>query len=396
MNMIKVLSDVGSVFCLGTTSLLLVLAATQAPAQVGNRNIPDSPVCQRCKLDIRGIESPGPSKIVAFHLVHLSPETVASPAWLYVGADSIDVTGRSAVTVPMSGEASDTLSIAVRGDRESEGEIIPSTARFPVVELPDSMAILILPRSFRIPAGAWKGRSVRVRLVDLYGDAAAESSLFRREPPLFWRRDLTPVVIGPSAHQEAILKGLESAEKTVGFDLFSPPLLQDKGDHSPRRGRVEITTLVFGKDDLSSPRVLGHSGIHRECLEAASETCIPGVESGTLVVAWIPNIGIPRISFEHEMMHVLGFGHTCAVDSILGVGTHCPSTSPANSTNRLTMADVAAFWLRQTMAEVMRELHFGMGVDASVRGEFIFDRGQAPPTWVNRLRPERTHQTVGS
>ena len=231
---------------------------------------------------------------------------------------------------------------------------------------------LVIARNIVIAAGTHAGSTMPVTLVGAFAPICPDSiSLSCRgffglwpEVPLLWADDAFPIPLAffrragePDITPDdsvVFWTNVASLEADFGRDLFRPADIGALGVVSPT-GLPQRGTAV--SIDRSVQPALGG---------AASE-------NGRLVlgrarannIAWLRQKAV----MNHELIHVLGFGHTCTWESLMCGVELSRTTTPRG--------DVAAFLLAYLIDNAVRTQAPTTTILDAVRGETYWNRGQS-------------------
>ena len=223
---------------------------------------------------------------------------------------------------------------------------------------------LLIARAVTIPSGTYAGSTVLVSLEGAFTPICADSSSpsclayfgLWKEVPVLWPEDAFPIPTAffrrpgspeITAEDSAVFwTNVASLEAEFGRDLFRP---------------VDISAL-----GVVSPEGLPERG-NAVSIDPAAAPALAGawVEQGRLTLArtrasslvWLRE----RYVMNHELVHVLGFGHTCSWESLM-----C-GVSPARTS--ATRGDVAAFLLAYLIDTAVRTAAPTTTLADALRGE---------------------------
>ena len=162
------------------------------------------------------------------------------------------------------------------------------------------------------------------------------------------------VPVGAAPDSAAFWHAASGVESALGMDVFRPVRF---GQTLPQRLEEDPDDVVLVRVDraLSTPGLTTMVGSRGDveyagvALQRASAALAAG---GTELV-------------QHEMMHALGLGHTCAWRSILADTNRCPAMRAPT----LTPEDVAYTQLLYRVRDLQRDGSMRWGLDAAVEGE---------------------------
>jgi hypothetical protein len=267
-----------------------------------------------------------------------------------------------------------------------DGEYHPALLRLAPHELADEIRLVLIPRNWTIQAGFLAGRAAKLDLKAAFEMPPGEDrlSLLMREgahspagsPDGLWPATSLPIPVAflqqtgspeiTSADTAAFWRIVERFQQQVGRAIFRPAQLADFTEPSAELPTNGITVEVAA--GLYSPALAGKPD---------------RPEDGRL--GWIA-VREPAVLHDpylvvHELMHTLGFGHTCAVLSVMSdTCNHGPRpTMP-------TVYDVAYLELRLALREAMLRHSAPYGLLEALNGERVLVRqlpaeaGVLPPS----------------
>lgn len=260
-----------------------------------------------------------------------------------------DSAGRFALALP--GVLADSLELRVEG-------AAPGTAFHPArLRLAPSAAareqeIVLVPRSWAIRTGRYAGREVEVSLERAFSPPCAGCTGFFRAMRApkdsartrlqGWPAERFPlrVAFDREGTGEAVTAGdsatfwrdAQELEETLGADMFRPARY---GDALPRDdGGPDDVILVWFDPDMhglggigtavSEGDEIGYGDLRLNRRALRQEESSPGLVA-------------------HELMHTLGFGHTCAWKSVVADVRRCPwMRAPGATEEDVAYAELAA------------------------------------------------------
>ncbi|HEX2091651.1 MAG TPA: hypothetical protein VHG28_04580 [Longimicrobiaceae bacterium] len=287
----------------------------------------------------------------------------------------VDPAGRFSVRLP-PGAPDDIVELRVDAVDPSARRYIPALVRAVADSLAGEQRIVLVPREWVIPAGAFAGEAVEIRLERAFAPLCPDCSSFYRRGYVgvslrernvlrTWPERVFPlrVAFDREGSAERILprdsiafwRIVGEMEATFGMDLFRPARYQetlpldDLDSDDVVLVRTDPTLRVSG---LGSTAAQGSDIIYGELL-VRWMSLITGADGASLVM--------------HELMHTLGLGHTCAWRSIMAAPTYCPAMrSPV-----LTAQDVAHAQLVRRVRDLQRIRGARWGIDAALAGERV-------------------------
>lgn len=287
-------------------------------------------------------------------------------------ADSarVDSAGRFAVAIPLDA-AGDSVELWVDGDDSVAPAFNPARLRLARKDAAREQEIVLVPLRWTIHGGRYDGREVDVPLARAFSGACkACGGFFRgstaradsgRTVLRGWPAERFPlrVAFDREWNGEKVTAGdsvsfwREAAEleATFGADVFRPARFPDAvptsdggpGDvilvwFDPRmHGIAGLGTAVSDGDDIE----YGDLRLNRAALREAAT--YPGLVA-------------------HELMHTLGFGHTCAWRSVVADVRRCPNLRAPMPTEE----DVAYVQLAAAIRALQRERRGRWSVEAAL------------------------------
>lgn len=275
----------------------------------------------------RGQDAPTPIKVVA---ADGSP-VAGVRAWVRGAAQadsaSADSAGRLPLRIPASA-AGDSLELWTY---PADHRFLPAYVRATRRELERGPTLVLVPRRWTVEAGTHAGKRVGLSMRLAYRESCRGCSGFLplvaaatpgALPLQAWPEGRFPLRVAFDREEEAVRisprdsvafwKGVDALEATIGRDLFRPAtylgtLPDDQG----------------GPDDVVLVRIdpeLRYSGRGTVIGSATGEITYGAVRFRN---PWLLAASDGPRLVAHEMMHVLGFGHTCAWRSVLADLNHC-------------------------------------------------------------------------
>jgi hypothetical protein len=257
-------------------------------------------------------------------------------------ADSAEVDGTGRFALALSAESSaDSLELWIDAADPASPVFHPARLRLGPDDVAREQEIVLVPLRWTIHAGRYAGREVDVGLARAFSAPCAGCSGFFRALAARgdsgrtrlqgWPADRLPlrVAFDREWNGETVTAGDSAAfwreaaelEEALGADVFRPARFPDavpRGEGGPddvilvwfdpdMRGLGGIGTAVSDGDEIE----YGDMRLNRHALREA--VTAPGL--------------VP-----HELMHTLGFGHTCAWRSVVADVRRCPSQRAPTAT----------------------------------------------------------------
>ncbi|HEU4881054.1 MAG TPA: hypothetical protein VFT45_02380, partial [Longimicrobium sp.] len=291
---------------------------------------------------------------------------------------AVDSAGRFALPIPAG--AADSLQLIVDAADRTRRAYHPALARIHRREAQAEQGIVLVPRRWTLAGGRYAGQAVEISPHRARTPVCPRCSVFwvRMQSPgqeavrfQGWPMSRFPLRVGfDRAHSmpvgaapdsAAFWLGVDNVEDAFGMDLFRPvrspqTLAQGIEGMSP-------TDVVLVLIDPSLPvagltMVLGPPGIVEYAAVSLQRRDVVRTTYGAELVA-------------HEMMHALGFGHTCAWRSISADITRCPQLrTPVPSPE-----DVAHAQVLYRVRDLQRAGGLRWGLDAATAGERVLVLG---------------------
>jgi hypothetical protein len=296
-------------------------------------------------------------------------------------ADSavVDSAGRFRIVLP--GGLPDSLTVVVDAADSTRRTHHPSLARLARGEAGREHGFVLAPRVWTIDAGFYAGQRVEISPVLARRPACPGCSTFWVRMPgtpgvgyqgwptarfplrvAFERAGSEPMGAAPDS--AAFWRGVAGVEGALGRDLFrAVPYVQTLSSFRNEDPvdvvlvRIDRSLTTAGLTTMVGTRgSIEYAGL---ALQRASAALAPG---GRELVA-------------HELMHVLGLGHTCAWRSVLAESNRCPGLRAAAPTPE----DVAYTQLLYRVRDLQRDGSLRWGLDAAVEGERMLGAGEESP-----------------
>ena len=281
-------------------------------------------------------------------------------------ADSADVDSFGRFRLALPSFAADTVEISVRAADPLDERYYPAMLRVSRDQLADPQRLVLIPRRWTIVGGRYANQAVPIRLGEAFTPVCTGcSSFFRRGAPgaavqswpdeVFPLRvafDRDPPAAGLTERDSVRFWGLaEDVERTVGLDLFRPvsywETLPD-GD-----GPVDVILVRIDP-------ALRSAGLGVVISDGGD------ISYGVVRIQRVSAFGRPEGArlVAHELMHALGFGHTCEWRSVMADLDRCRAlASPLP-----TPEDVAHAQLLRRVRALQRVYDARWGIGAAVVG----------------------------
>ena len=295
-----------------------------------------------------------------------------------VDSAEVDAAGRFAIAIsPQGGPLELIVDAADRGRRTYH----PALARVHRRDAGREQGFVLVPRKWTIAAGRYAGQAVEVRPHDARTPVCPRCSVFwvraqpqGQEPVPFqgWPLSRFPlrvgfdrehsVPVGAAPDSVAFWRAVEAMEDAFGTDLFRPVrYAQTLSTVLDQDGPDDVVLVVI---DPSLPvagltMVLARRGLVDYAAVSLRRRQEMFTDYGPELVA-------------HEMMHALGFGHTCAWRSVAADLGRCPQMrAPAP-----TPEDVAHAQVLYRVRDLQRAGGHRWGLDAAIAGERVLVLGR--------------------
>ena len=347
--------------------LLLPIALSLAPGGAAGQ---DAPVLRGRVIAADGARTDG---LRAFVRWRARGDTVRR-------ADSadVDLAGRFVLTLPV--DAADSLEVVVDAADRVRRTHHPALARLHRRDARGEQGFVLVPRRWTIPAGRYAGQAVAVSPHRARTPVCDRCSVFwvrtQGGPPhgpvhwQGWPQSRFPLRVGFDREHSlpagaapdslAFWGAVAAFEDAFGMDLFRPAPYRETlyrgGDHDP--GDVVLVVIDPTLNIPGLTMVLGRGGsVNFAEVSLQRRGVALGVRGNELVA--------------HEMMHVLGFGHTCSWRSVSADLRRCPELRAETPTPE----DVAHAQVLYRVRDLQRAGGARWGLDAAVAGERVIVLG---------------------
>ncbi len=292
--------------------------------------------------------------------------------------DSAVVDSAGEYRVPLPTRLPDSLTLIVDAADRTARTHHPALARIARAEAGWEHGFVLAPREWTVEGGLFAGQRVGVSPLRARRPSCPTCTngfwirmAGTRSPIGFqgWPASRFPlrvaferggsVPMGAMPDSAAFWRAAAGVESALGMDVFRPVAF---GQTLPRRLEDEPDDIVLVRIDqeLSTPGLTTMVGSRGNVeyagvvLQRAGSALATG---GSELV-------------QHEMMHALGLGHTCAWRSVLADTHRCPAMRAPT----LTPEDVAHTQLLYRVRDLQRDGDFRWGLDAAVEGERWMER----------------------
>jgi hypothetical protein len=296
-------------------------------------------------------------------------------------ADSATVDSAGRYTIPLPREAGrDGVTLAVRETGPGAARYHPAEVRVAAKEVGEEQGFVLVPREWTVSAGAYVGQRVEISPRLAFAPVCDGCSAFLRRGAgteagvRTWPEAFFPLRVvfdrefsgAPITARDSVWfwRGAEALERDFGARLVRPAPFHESatvGDRTP-------SDIIFVQIDPSL-RVagLGVAGAYGRDIVYGEVR----LQRGSL----LSDTGGPDL-VAHELLHALGFGHTCSWRSVMALESRCP----ARRSSRPTAHDVAYVQLVRRVRELQREHGARWGLEAALTGE---ERGPGPVALVD-------------
>lgn len=356
---------------------ILLLALVATTGAVVPARAQDGPALRGRVVTADGVETDGLRAYIHWQGTHgTTPQT-----------DSAEVDSAGRFRFVLLPELPDSIVVIVDAEDGTRRTHHPAHARMARGEADREHGFVLVPRAWTIPAGLYAGQRVPISPALARRPACAGCSSFwvrmpgTRGPSSFqgWPASRFPLRLafertagepaGSAPDSTAFWHAAGRVQATVGRALFRPArytqTLPSFADQEP-----DDVVLVRIDRALATPgrtTMVGTRGNVEYAAVALRQAGAARAAEGQELVS-------------HELMHVLGLGHTCSWRSVLADTGHCPSLrAPAP-----TPEDVAYTQLLYRVRTLQADGSLRWGLDAAEEGErMLAARGSG-----DRGRPE--------
>jgi hypothetical protein len=287
-------------------------------------------------------------------------------------ADSaeVDSAGRFALVLP---EASlgDSLELWVDAADSGAAAFHPARLRLGPWDVAREQEIVLVPLRWTIDAGRYAGHEVEVRLARAFSPPCATCTGFFRTLPADknsgrtrlqgWPAGRFPLRVAfdrewngepvTARDSAAFWRAADELEETFGADVFRPANFPDA---VPREdGGPDDVILVWFDPDMRGIGGIGTAVSHGDDIEYGDVRLNrEALREDAMAQGLVP----------HELMHALGFGHTCAWRSVVADVRRCPSLRAPTATED----DVAYAELAAAIRSLLRERGGRWAIEAAL------------------------------
>lgn len=302
---------------------------------------------------------------------------VAGDTALRVDSAVVDPAGRFALAVPPD---ADSLQLVVDAADRERRAYHPALARIPRRRAHEEQGFVLVPRRWTIASGRYAGQAVEISPHGARTPVCAGCSVFwvraqpqGQEPVPYqgWPLSRFPLRVGfdrehsipagAAPDSTAFWIAMEMMEEAFGQDLFRPVRYSQTLAQGLEPDAPDDVVLVMVDPSLpvsGLTMVLARRGIVDFAAVSLQRRREMFTEYGPELVA-------------HEMMHALGFGHTCAWRSVSADLNRCSQLRARTPTPQ----DVAHVQVLYQVRDLQRAVGFRWGLDAATSGERVLVLG---------------------
>lgn len=297
---------------------------------------------------------------------------------LRVDSAAVDSAGRFALPLPAG--AADSLELIVDAADRARRTYHPALARMPRRQAAAEQGFVLVPRGWTIPSGRYAGQAVAISPHRASRPVCDRCSVFwvraqaRGQEPVpyqgwpttrfplrvaFDREHSSPAGVAPDSG--AFWIAVAEMEAAFGMDLFRPaayPQTLARGLDEDGPDDVVLVMIDTHLPVTGLTMVLARRGIVDYAAVSLQRRREMFTEYGPELVA-------------HEMMHALGFGHTCQWRSVLASQQQCPHLRASAP----TPDDVAHAQVLYRVRDLQRSGGYRWGLDAAAAGERVLVLG---------------------
>lgn len=291
-------------------------------------------------------------------------------------ADSteVDTLGRFALPLPAALLPGDTVEVRADAAVPTARLYHPAVLRIVPESAGAEQRVVLVPREWTVAAGRHVGRRVAISPARAFQRACAGCSAFYGRPadaahpggpqPLrSWREERFPLRVSFDRDNSG---NAITARDSVAFWRIADALDADLGEEVLRpapyaatlprdEGGPDDVVLVWIEPNLRNSGMGTTTGTRGEITFGA----VWLQRSSQIAASTGPHL------VTHELVHTLGFGHTCAWRSVMADSSRCPMLqAPA-----VTETDVAYMQLFRRVADLQRRHRAPWGLEAARAGE---------------------------
>lgn len=287
----------------------------------------------------------------------------------FIDSATVDSAGRFSVVLPER-VRDDSVELFTNAADSAAIRYYPALVRLGRGQMAGEPGVVLVPRVWTIPTGVFTGREVRIDLDRAFKPVCDECTGFYRnlaDAPgrgqvRTWPEEMFPLRVvfdrefsGASISARdsvAFWRAVDEMEAEFGMDLFRPARFADA---LPVNDSTANDVIFVQIDPAMHAAGLGVTGTHAGIVTYGEVR----VRSGGLLNG--PD-GTSLVS--HEMMHALGFGHTCAWRTVM-----TPSRCDGMRSDRLTPEDVAYAQLAGRVRALQERRGVRWGMEAALAAE---------------------------
>jgi hypothetical protein len=295
---------------------------------------------------------------------------VFARAGAFADSAGVDALGRFSLALP-AGVGADSVELAVDAADPAARAYHPALVRMGRGEAAREHEVVLVPLRWTIAAGRYAGREVEVPVARAFDPPCARCSGFWRRTRVradtgrlvvhAWPDERFPLRVAfdrewsgvhVTPRDSAVFwREARELEEVFGAGLFRPVSYAE----TLPRGEEEAHDVILVWFD---PELRGISGL------GSAISVGHDIEFGDLRLARraLNSDGLSRGLVAHELMHTLGFGHTCAWRSVLADVQRCPD----QRADTATPEDVAYVQLAARIRALQRERRGRWGLEAAL------------------------------
>ena len=296
-------------------------------------------------------------------------------------ADSAGVDSLGRFSLPLPAElAADTVELAVDAADPAARAFHPAVVRLGREQVGAEHEIVLLPLRWTVRGGRYAGQEVEVRLARAFERACERCSSFYRRATeragpgrtalQAWPEERFPLRVAfdrewsgervSARDSAAFWRHADELEEVFGADVFRPAVYGDalpSDDGGPHDViLVWIDPEMHRESGLGSAVAFGGEIEYGDLRLGRGSLASPDAAEGLV---------------PHELMHTLGFGHTCAWRSVLADVRRCPGRRAPTATPE----DVAYVQLAARLRALQRERRARWAIEAALAGARLLADG---------------------